>query len=155
MAEYVNELPEGQDQGGVSAANASNEGLAGDMKDAGLVTKNKPAQEVTRNRPVGVAVAAMLMFAASAWMMPFVFILGGLNDIPPVALGAAIAVMTLFGVMSSMAMFMLKRWSVYAFTAVTIISNLIFFAVGAWQPIHLILPLVVLAVAYSQLKHLR
>src|SRR5688572_21118148 len=117
MAEYVNDLPE--NEGGVEAEDAANVGLAGELKDAGLVAKNKPAQEVTRYRPVGVVVAAMLMFAGAAWMMPFIFILKpGLGEIPPVALGMAVAIMTLFGVMASMAMFMMKRWSVFLFTAV-------------------------------------
>lgn len=154
MAQYVDDLPESE-RHSQTHHDPTDEGLAKEMKDAGLTAHNKPAQEVTRYRPIGVAAAAMLMFAGSAWMMPFIFILGGLERIPPVALGAAIAVMTLFGVMASMAMFMMKRWSVYLFTAVTVVSNLLFLAVGEWQPIHLIVPLVVLAVAYSQIKHLR
>lgn len=159
MAQYVNNLPESDkeptDASQHTHPDPADQGLAGELKHAGLVTSSKPGQEVKGYRPIGIALAATLMLMGAAWMMPFVFILSTNMTTPPVALGAAVAILTLFGIMASMAMFMMKRWSVFLYTGVAIAANLIFLLIGQWNPVHLIVPLFILAAAYTQLKYLR
>jgi hypothetical protein len=151
MAEYVNDLPEAEHE-----PQPTDRGLAGDMKDAHLVAENKPAQEVTRHRPFGVVAAMVLMVMGAAWVMPFIFLLASnnLTDIPPLWVGLGIAMTTGLGIVASMAMWMMKRWSVPAYTAVVIANNLIIMLLGHWNIFHLAIPLIILAVAYSQLRHL-
>lgn len=147
MAESVNDLP------GNEGENPADQGLAGTMKDAGLVTEHRTTREEEGRRPLGVGLAAALMFGGAAWVMPFLLITE--NDaVPSPWLGAVVGFATLLGVVSSMAMFMLKRWSVFVYTLAVIISNVAFMVVGQWNVLHLIIPLIVLAVAYSQIKHL-
>jgi hypothetical protein len=151
MAENVNKLPEGETE-----PNPTDRGLSGEMKDAHLVAENKPAQEVTRRRPFGVVAAMVLMVMGAAWVMPFIFLLASNNlaDIPPLWVGLGIALTTALGITASMAMWMMKRWSVAAYTAVVIANNLIIMLLGEWNIFHLAIPLVILAVAYSQLRYL-
>jgi hypothetical protein len=151
MAEYVNDLPDAERE-----TQPTDRGLAGDMKDAHMVAENKPAQEVTRRRPFGVVISMVLMLIGAAWVMPFIFLLASNNlaDTPPVLLGTGIALTTLFGIMSAMAMWMMKRWSVLVYTAVVIANNVLILLWGHWNPIHLVIPLAILAVAYSQIRHL-
>jgi hypothetical protein len=151
MAEYVNDLPDAERE-----PQPTDRGLAGDMKDAHLVAENKPAQEVTRRRPFGVVAATVLMFMGAAWVMPFIFLLASNNliDIPPLWVGLVIALSTLLGVMASMAMWMMKRWSVLVYTLVVIMNNAAILLMGEWNIVHLAIPLAILAVAYSQIRTL-
>lgn len=157
MAEYVKDLPEGSASRNNSpdrGVDQTDKGLAKEMKDAHLTAQNKPAQEVTRNRPAGVVVAMALMFMGAAWVMPFIFLMATDGYLPPTWVGLGVSISTMIGVAAAMAMFMMKRISVPLYTLVVILNNVIILLAGEWHPLHLVLPLAILAVAYSQWKHL-
>jgi hypothetical protein len=148
MAEYVNDLPDGD-----NATDPTDKGLAGEVKQAGLTAENKPSRETNRRRSFGVVLSTFLMLMSAAWAWPAIFLIAE-RGIPPTWVAIAMGLATMVGMVSAMGMYMMRKWSIAAYLLAVLGIAAILLIVRPSDMWMLIGDAIILAIAVSQMKYL-
>jgi hypothetical protein len=104
----------------------------------------------TNSRPVAITVICIIGFIG---LIPSVLLI-----FSPVAssIGAwyppFLALASIGGLISFIGMWLMKKWGVYTYIGLTIMSQIVLLTKGVWNPLALMIPLIVIIIGYSNLK---
>jgi hypothetical protein len=106
------------------------------------------------NRPVAITVICIIGFIGALLSAPMlVAILGGAN-LGGVALpgwyGPYLGLSIIIGVISLIGLWMMKKWGAILYAVLFLVNQIVLFSAGMWSPFALLIPLIILAVAFSQ-----
>jgi uncharacterized membrane protein (DUF2068 family) len=101
-----------------------------------------------KKRPILITVICILGFIGAAVAIPMIF-----SDIsrsigawypPYLAFGAVIGLICMIG------LWMMKKWSIIVYTAFFVVNQVVFLAMGVWTILALLIPVIVIAIGFSQ-----
>ena len=104
----------------------------------------------TTPRPVAITIICILGFIGAALTLPLIFsdMARGVGAWYPPYLGfSAVA-----GLICMFGMWKMKKWSVFAYTALVIVNQVVLFSMGVWNPFALLIPAIVIAIAFANLS---
>jgi len=104
----------------------------------------------TTPRPVAITIICILGFIGAALTLPLIFsdMARGIGAWYPPYLGfSAVA-----GLICMVGMWKMKKWSVFAYTALVIVNQVVLFSMGVWNPFALLIPAIVIAIAFANLS---
>lgn len=104
----------------------------------------------TTPRPVAITIICILGFIGAALTLPLIFsdMARGIGAWYPPYLGfSAVA-----GLICMVGMWKMKKWSVFAYTALVIVNQVVLFTMGVWNPFALLIPAIVIAIAFANLS---
>ena len=103
--------------------------------------------EIEKRRPTAITVMCIIGFIGAAFAIPAVFsdAARAIGDwYPPyLAFSSTVGLVCLIG------LWMMKRWSIIAYTALTILNQVVFLAMGIWNVFAVAIPAVVIAIGFS------
>jgi hypothetical protein len=104
----------------------------------------------TAKRPTAITVICILGFIGAALSIPLIFsnVATIVGSWYPPYLGAS----ALAGLICMFGLWNMKKWSVFAYTALVIINQVVLFATGVWNPFALLIPVIVIAIAFAHLS---
>lgn len=104
----------------------------------------------TTPRPVAITIICILGFIGAALTLPLIFsdMARGIGAWYPPYLGfSAVA-----GLICMVGMWKMKKWSVFAYTALVIVNQVVLFTMGVWNPFALLIPAIVITIAFANLS---
>jgi hypothetical protein len=105
------------------------------------------------DRPTAITVICILGFAGAAISIPFIFT-GAIarvgNWYPPY-----LVLSTIVGLASMMSLWNMRKWGVYLYTGFFLLTQAVLFVTGLWKWNSLIIPCVVIAIAFNFIKRMR
>jgi len=111
------------------------------------------ALENPHKRPIAITVICIIGFIGAVLTIPMLFsstVQGIAPWYPPLlAVSAAIGLACMIG------LWMMRRWAVYTYTAFAAVTQVIMFSTGLWNPIGLIIPLIIIIVMFIYLPRMR
>lgn len=112
-----------------------------------------PSAATTRSRPVAITVVCVLMLVGALITVPTLF-----TDIPgrvgywyPPALALSVVV----GFVCTVGFWRMQRWAVFSYTIFVGVNQVILLLMGVWNVFALLLPGIVVAVAFAHLSKMR
>lgn len=108
-----------------------------------------PAAEKAK-RPIAITIICVVGFIGAVLAIPLVF--------TPTARGIGpwyppfLALCSAAGLACMAGLWLMKRWAVFLYTGMTAVNQVILVAMGLWQPIALVLPLIVIVLAFINLS---
>jgi len=109
--------------------------------------------EDPHKRPVAITVICIIGFIGAAFTVPM-FFMDVMSRFPPwypVLLGVSAVV----GLACMIGLWMMQKWAVYTYTALSAISQVILIATGLWNPFSLIIPLIIIVLMFVYLSRMR
>jgi hypothetical protein len=104
-------------------------------------------------RPVAVTVICVLGFIGAAFTIPLIFsdAARGIGAwYPPyLAFSAVVGLVCMIGLWKMM------KWSVFAYTAFVILNQCVLMAMGAWNILALLIPAIVIVIAFMYLPKMK
>lgn len=115
-----------------------------------------PQAQVAENphkRPVAITIICILGFIGAALTLPALFIEQVRNIAPwyPVLLVASTAI----GLACMIGLWMMRKWAVYTYTALTLVGQVILIMTGLWNVFSLIIPAIIIIVMFVYLPRMR
>jgi len=101
-------------------------------------------------RPIAITIICVLGFIGAALSIPLIFsdMARAIGSWYPPYLGfSAVA-----GLICMIGLWKMKKWGVFAYTALVIINQVILFTMGVWNPLALLLPAIVIGIAFAHLS---
>jgi hypothetical protein len=111
------------------------------------------AAAVASKRPTAITVICLIGFfglLASAWL----FASGALAQMPD-WYAPYLAVSVILGGLSMVGLWLMRKWGFYLYAGVFVANQVIMLATGLWTPTALVLPLIVVIVAFFNLDKMR
>ena len=101
-------------------------------------------------RPVAITVICILGFIGAALAIPLIFseAARGIGPWYPPYLGFT----TVVGLICMIGLWKMKKWAVFLYTAIVAVNQVILFSMGLWNPFALILPAIVIAIAFAYIS---
>jgi hypothetical protein len=101
-------------------------------------------------RPTAITVICILGFIGAALSLPLIFsnVARAIGSWYPPYLGAT----ALAGLVCMFGLWNMKKWAVFAYTALVIINQIVLFSMGVWNPFALLIPAIVIAIAFANLS---
>ena len=103
-------------------------------------------------RPTVITVICVLMALGAVVTVPMVFMAA--SQLPgwytPFVLASAAV-----GLVCMVGLWTMRKWSVYLYTAMTLIGQVVLFSTGLWVAQSIIVPAIAIAVMFSQLGKMR
>ena len=109
-----------------------------------------PAPAPTPTRPTAITVICILGFIGAALTIPLIFS-GAVQSIGswyPPYLGASAVV----GLICLVCLWKMKKWAVFLYTLLVVINQVVLFTMGVWNPFALLIPAIVIAIAFANLS---
>jgi hypothetical protein len=107
----------------------------------------------TSERPVAITVICVLGFIGAAFTIPLIFsdIARGVGAwYPPyLALSAVVGFVCMIGLWKMM------KWAVFAYTAFCVLNQVVLMAMGVWNIFALVIPAIVIAIAFAYLSKMK
>jgi hypothetical protein len=106
----------------------------------------------TTQRPAAITVICILGFIGAALSIPLIFssTAAGIGSWYPPYLGLSAAV----GLICMIGLWKMKKWAVFVYTALVVINQVVLFSMGIWNPFALLLPAIVVAIAFTYLSRM-
>lgn len=104
-------------------------------------------------RPVAITIVCVIGIIGVLFTLPMIFSQAAADIAPwyPVVLAASAVI----GLACMIGLWQMRRWAVYAYTAMVAAVQLLFAAAGLWAPRSLILPAVVIVIMFVYLPRMR
>jgi hypothetical protein len=106
-----------------------------------------------RGRPVPITIICVLSAIGLVFAIPLIF-----SDLAR-AIGAwyppFLAVATIVGAISTVGFWLMKKWSVYLYTAMFVVNQVVLIVMGIWTIPALLLPAIVVVIAFTYLPRMR
>jgi len=109
--------------------------------------------ENPHTRPIAITVACIVGVILAALTLPLTFtaMARGIAPWYPAWFGIS----SLIGIACMVGLWMMQRWAVYIYTAVTALNQAILIVKDAWNPIGLIVPAIIIVVMFIYLSRMR
>jgi hypothetical protein len=106
-----------------------------------------------RGRPVPITIICVLSAIGLAFAIPLIF-----SDVAR-AIGAwyppFLAIATIVGAICTVGFWLMKKWSVYLYTAMFVVNQVVMIVMGIWTILALLLPAIVVVIAFAYLPRMR
>ena len=110
-------------------------------------------QSTETNRPAAITFACTAAFVWASLSIPLIFFssskLIGPWYPPYLAFSVVASYISVFGIWS------MKRWGVYAYIGFNVINQAVLISMGMWSLFSILIPAIVIGVAYTHLKSMR
>ncbi len=107
----------------------------------------------TSERPVPITIICIIGFIGAALTIPAIFMATAANIgawYPPyLAFSAVVGLVCMIG------LWKMLKWSVFAYTAFVILNQCVLMAMGAWNFFALLIPAIVIVIAFMYLPKMR
>jgi len=118
-----------------------------------MTSQGVQAVDAAPTRPVPITVICVISFIGALLVVPMIFSeiarsIGGWY--PPL-----LAISALIGLACTIGLWMMRKWAVYVYTAFAALNQLIMIVMGAWNPIALIIPGIVIVVMFIYISKMR
>jgi hypothetical protein len=109
--------------------------------------------ENPHTRPIAITIACILGVIIAAVTLPLAFssLARGIAPWYPAWLG----VISVVGLVCMVGLWMMRRWAVYVFTAVTALNQAILIAKNAWNPLSVVVPAIIIVVMLIYIFRMR
>src|SRR5215470_18321325 len=101
-------------------------------------------------RPVAITVICIIGFIGALFAIP-ILLSGAASSIgswyPPF-----LAISTVAGFASMVGMWLMRKWGVYLYAALTVIGQVVVIAMGLWTVISLVIPAIVAGIGFANLS---
>jgi len=126
----------------------ANDPVVEEMEEGLLV---EPYDDSPSVRPIEIVITAILGFIISAAIVPLAYILtvGDIGAVQPLDM-IVIFIFMIAGSVFSHALFQMQRWSLYGYTALVVVTQLILLLSANWTFVLLLIPLAFLIPAATQ-----
>jgi uncharacterized membrane protein (DUF2068 family) len=106
------------------------------------------------NRPVAITVICIIGFVGVALAVPVLLaaLAAGAGSILPTWYWPYLLVSIVVGLVALIGLWKMKKWGAYLYTAMFLINQCLLLATGLWSVGALIIPLIVVVIALSQLS---
>jgi hypothetical protein len=104
-------------------------------------------------RPTAITVICILGFIGAAISIPVIFsdIARAIGPWYPPYLGFS----ALAGLICMVGLWKMRKWSVFAYTALVVLNQIVLFSMGVWNVFALLIPAIVIAIAFAHLSKMR
>jgi hypothetical protein len=101
-------------------------------------------------RPVAITVICILGFIGAALTLPLIFssTASAVGSWYPAFLGLSAAV----GLVCMIGLWKMKKWAVFLYTALLVVSQIVLFSMGLWSPFSLLVPAIIVAIGFAYLS---
>lgn len=110
------------------------------------------------NRPVAITVICIIGFIGALLSIPILMRVLSAEPIGGVTLpgwyAPYLALSIVVGLISMIGLWMMKKWGAILYAVLFLVNQVVLFSAGLWNPLALIVPLIVIAVAFSQFSHM-
>src|SRR5215475_9370731 len=118
-----------------------------------MTMQSSPAPAVVRARPVPITIICVLSAIGLLVAIPLIFsdvarAIGGWY--PPF-----LAIATIIGAICTVGFWLMKKWSVYLYTAMFVVNQAVMILMGVWTIQGLLLPAIVVVIAFAYLPRMR
>jgi len=113
-----------------------------------MTMPSPPAEKA--KRPIAITVICVIGFIGAALAVPLVFsaTARGIGAWYPPYL----ALCSVVGFACMVGLWMMRKWAVFLYTGMTAVNQVILLAMGVWNPLALVLPLIVVVVSFMNLS---
>ncbi len=104
----------------------------------------------TAKRPIAITVICILGFIGAALSIPLIFssAVQSIGSWYPPYLGAS----TIVGLICMFGLWNMKKWSVFVYTLLVVVNQVVLFSMGLWNPFALLIPVIVVAIGFAYLS---
>jgi hypothetical protein len=104
----------------------------------------------TAQRPVAITVICILGFIGAAISIPLIFSSAAqsIGSWYPPYLGASAVV----GLICMIGLWKMKKWSVFVYTLLVVVNQVVLFSMGVWNPFALLIPVIIIAIGFANLS---
>jgi len=104
-------------------------------------------------RPTAITVICILGFIGALMTIPLIFtdLARSIGAWYPGYLGVSVIV----GLVCMLGFWQMRKWAVFAYTALVAVNQVILFMTGLWNIFGLVIPLVVIAIGFAYLSKMR
>ncbi|MEY2498614.1 MAG: hypothetical protein QOD12_2170 [Verrucomicrobiota bacterium] len=104
-------------------------------------------------RPVAITIICILGFIGAALTIPLIFsnvasAVGGWYP-PYLGLSAVIGLVCMIG------LWQMRKWAVFLYTAFCVVNQVVLMAMGVWNIFALVIPAIVIAIAFAYISKMR
>lgn len=110
-----------------------------------------PAENADKpRRPIAITVICVLGFVGAALTVPVIFssVAQSIGTWYPPYL----ALTSVVGLICMVGLWTMKRWAVFAYTALLVVNQVVMMAMGVWNIFALVIPLIVVVIAFMNLS---
>ncbi len=108
-----------------------------------------PAAEKAK-RPIAITIICVLGLIGAVVSVPLIF-----SSVAR-SIGAwyppYLALCSVIGLACMVGLWMMKKWAVFLYTGLLVINQVVLLAMGVWNPLALVVPLIVVVVAFMNLS---
>ena len=104
-------------------------------------------------RPVAITVICVLGFIGAALTIPLIFsdLARRVGDWYPPYLGFS----AVLGLICMIGLWQMKKWAVYVYTGMVVLNQVVLFAMEVWSPMAIIVPAIVIAIAFAHINKMK
>jgi len=117
------------------------------------ITPPHQTEEATSTRPTAITVVCIIGFVGAILTVPMIF-----TDIAH-KIGAwyppFLAFSSLYGLICFIGLWMMRRWALFAYTALCVINQIVMLVMGSWNVFAILLPGIVIAIGFKYLTRMR
>jgi hypothetical protein len=110
-------------------------------------------QPVQTGRPVPITAICIVGIIGVLGSIYLIFS-GATQDLPS-WYPALLAVSALVGLVCMIGLWMMRRWAVYAYTAMFVVNQVILLASGLWMLMAFVIPLIIVIIMFAYLSRMR
>ena len=118
-----------------------------------MTMQSSPSPGVVRGRPVPITIICVISAIGLVFAIPLIF-----SDAAR-AIGAwyppFLAIATVIGAICTVGFWLMKKWSVYLYTAMFVVNQVVMILMGVWTIQGLLLPAIVVVIAFAYLPRMR
>lgn len=113
-----------------------------------MTMPSAPAEKA--KRPVAITIICVVGLLGAAIAVPLIFSSAAQSVgawYPPY-----LALCSVVGLACMVGLWMMKKWAAFLYTGMTAVNQVVLLAMGVWNPLALVLPLIVVVVAFMNLS---
>ena len=117
-----------------------------------MTMQSSPSPGVVRGRPIPITIMCVILAIGLVYAIPVIF-----SDAAR-AIGAwyppFLAIATIVGAICTVGFWLMKKWSVYLYTAMVVVNQVVMIGMGVWTIKGLLLPAIVVVIAFAYLSRM-